>query len=59
MKVVVVLGRRFFLLPMDIRSCRQSKKVCGAWNTENNNKNGAPISFEEVGKLKNTHIFAE
>ncbi len=33
MKVVVVLGRRFFLLPREILSCRQSKKGCGAWNT--------------------------
>ncbi len=28
-----MLGRRFFLLPREILSCRQSKKGCGAWNT--------------------------
>ena len=35
MKVDVVFGSRFFLLPRDNRSCRQSKKGCGAWNTDN------------------------
>ena len=32
-KPVVELGKRFFLLPMDIRCCMQSKNIWGAWKT--------------------------
>ncbi len=47
---VVKFGSRFFLLPDEIRCCRQSENTCGAWNTKGS-------GFPEINMKKKSNIF--